>query len=133
MFEVLIRDMVLLLREEDESFLKLLITVALRHLRRHNVNEVIFVNGYHAFLVFVLISALGVICQFRDESLNLLLRRLEAKSAQGNAQVLQRDVVVHVRVKELEGLLEVLALLRGQLLPVLAARLLPCRRGRRID
>ena len=133
MLEVLIRDMVLLLREEDESFLKLLITVALRHLRRHNVNEVIFVNGYHAFLVFVLISALGVICQFRDESLNLLLRRLEAKSAQGNAQVLQRDVVVHVRVKELEGLLEVLALFRGQLLPVLAARLLPCRRGRRID
>ena len=133
MLEVLIRDMVLLLREEDESFLKLLITVALRHLRRHNVNEVIFVNGYHAFLVFVLISALGVICQFRDESLNLLLRRLEAKSAQGNAQVLQRDVVVHVRVKELEGLLEVFALLRSQLLSVLAARLLPCRRGRRID
>ena len=74
--------MVLLLREEDESFLKLLITVALRHLRRHNVNEVIFINGYHAFLVLVLISTLGVICQFRDESLNLLLGRFEAKSAQ---------------------------------------------------
>ena len=88
MLEVLIRDMVLLLREQDESFLKLLIAVALRHLRRHNVNEVIFVNGYHAFLVFVLISALGVICQFRDESLNLLLRWLKTKSAKGNAQVL---------------------------------------------
>ena len=133
MLEVLIRDMVLLLREEDESFLKLLVTVALRHLRRHNVNEVIFVNGYHAFLVFVLISTLGVICQFRDESLNLLLGRFEAKSAQSNTQVLQSDVVVHVRVKKLESLLEVLALLCGKLLPVLAARLLPSRCGRRID
>ena len=132
MFEVLVRDMVLLLREKDESFRKLLITVSLRHLCRHNVNEVVFINGYHAFLVFVLIPALGVIRQFRDESFDLLLGRLEAESAEGDPQVLQRDVVVHVRVEELEGFLEVLALLRGQLLPVLAACLLPGRRGRRI-
>ena len=133
MFEVLICDMVFLLGEEDECFLKLLVAVSLRHLCRHNVNEVVFINGYHAFLVFVLISTLSVICQFRDESFNLLFCWFKAKSTQGNSQVLQRDVVVHVRVEELEGFLEILTLLRSQLLPVLAACLLSCRCCGRVD
>ena len=133
LLQVFVRYVVFLLREENESFLQLLIAVTLRHLCRHNVNEVVLINGYNAFLIFVLISALSVICQFRDEPLDLLLRWFETEGAQSDSQVLQRDIVVHISVEKLESLLEVLTLLRRQLLSVLAACLLASRCGCSVD
>ena len=133
LLKVLKRDVILLLGEQDESFLQLLVTVTLWHLCSHNVNEVIFVNGYHAFLVFVLVPALSVICQFWDESLDLLLGWLKAECAQGYSQILKRDVAIRVSVEQLEGLLKVLPLLLRQLLSVLATCLLAGGGGGSVD
>ena len=67
---------------------------------------------------------MSVIGQLRDQALDLLLCWLEAKSAQGHSQVLQRDVTVGICVKQVESLLDVGLLLVGQLLAELAAGLL---------
>ena len=133
LLEILICYVVFLLREQNESLLKLLIAVTFRHLCRHNVNEVVLINGYNAFLIFVLVSALSVICQFRDESFDLLLCRFKPESAQSHSQVLQRDIVVHICVEELKCFFEILALLWSQLLSVLASCLLADWCSSRID
>ena len=74
---------------------------------------------------------MSVIRQFRNESLDLLLGWLEAKSSQGDSQVLQRDEAVLVSIKELEGFLQIVNLLSSQFLSVLAACLLASRSGPR--
>ena len=61
--QVLECDVVLLLREEDEGFLELFFSIALRHFCRHDVHEVVEVNRYHTFLVFIVVSVLSVVAE----------------------------------------------------------------------
>ena len=125
--EIFEGNVVLLLGEEDEGFLQLRLSVPLRHLRRHYVQEVIVVNGDHAFFVLVVVSVLLVVGQLGDEALDLLLGGLEAEGTQGHAQILQRDVPIRICVEQLESFLNVGLLLLSQLLAELAPGLLAGR------
>ena len=62
-----------------------------------------------------------------------MLGWLKPERAEGNTQVLQRDVAVLIRVEQLEGLYKVLPLLSSELLSVLAACLLASWGGGRVD
>ena len=80
-FQILQCDVVFLLGKENESFLKLGFTISFRHLGRHYVKEVVVVNGDHSLLVLIVVSALSVIAELRDQSFDLLLGWFEAESA----------------------------------------------------
>ena len=71
-----------------------------------------------------MIATLSVICQLRYESLDLLLGGLEAQSAKGHTQVLQRDVAVTISIKQVESFLNVGLLLVSKFLTELSAALL---------
>jgi len=114
---------VFFLREKNEGFLKLSISIALRHLSGHYVDEVVHVNRYHALLVFIVVATLSVVGQLRDQSLDFLLGGFEAKGAECNTEILECDVAVLVRVEEVESFFEVGLLLFGKFLAELTASL----------
>mmetsp|Transcript_14116 Transcript_14116/g.27867 ORF Transcript_14116/g.27867 Transcript_14116/m.27867 type:complete len:205 (-) Transcript_14116:16-630(-) len=116
--QVLERDLPgLVVVEEAEGLDDLLHRVALGHLGRHHLEELVEVDGARPVRVDV-----------RNHLLDLLLLGLEAEGAHGNLELLGIDGTRPVSVEEVEGLADLLLLLlsQGELVSLL---LLPAARG----
>merc|ERR1719428_1707607 len=100
----------LVIIEQAEGLKDLVLRVAVQDLLRHHRHELRELDRARAVVVDVL-----------DHLLDLLLLRLEAKSAHRNLELLRVDRAGPIRVEEVEGLLDLLLLLLSKLLLLAAA------------
>merc|ERR1719515_311916 len=96
--------------EEPECLQDLVLRVPVQDLVRHHLQELL-----------VLDRPAAVVVDIRDHLLDLLLLWLETQSAHRHLQLLGVDRATTVGVKEVEGLLDFLLLLFGELLLLLPA------------
>ena len=59
-------DVVFILREKDESFLKLCFVVSLRHLGYHYVQEIAIVNKNNSLLILIVPTSLRIVIKILD-------------------------------------------------------------------
>merc|ERR1712085_192471 len=96
--------------EEPECFQDLVLRITIQDLVRHHLQELL-----------VPYRPAPVVVHVRDHLLDLLLLWLEAESAHRDLQLLGVDLAGAVRVEQVERLLDLLLLLLGELLLLLAA------------
>merc|ERR1711920_604914 len=100
----------LVIVEQPEGLQDLVLRVAVQDLVRHHLQELLVADRSAAVVVDV-----------GDHLLDLLFLRLEAEGAHRDLQLLGVDLAGAIGVEEVEGLLDLLLLLLGQLLLLLAA------------
>merc|ERR1719342_1670758 len=101
----------LVIVEETESLEDLVLRVAVQDLVRHHLQELLVANGATAIIVHI-----------GNHLLDLLFFGLETQGAHGHLQLLTVDLTRPISVEEIEGLLDLLFLLLGQLLLLFATR-----------